>query len=42
MDAVLDYLLIIKYLERIGDHAENICEWVEFYKTGIRKNDRIF
>ena len=42
MDAALDYLMIIKYLERIGDHAENICEWVEFYKTGIRKNDRIF
>jgi len=42
MDAALDYLMIIKYLERIGDHAENICEWVEFYKTGVRKNDRIF
>ncbi|MCL2827218.1 MAG: phosphate signaling complex protein PhoU [Oscillospiraceae bacterium] len=42
MDAALDYLMIIKYLERVGDHAENICEWVEFYKTGIRKNDRIF
>ena len=42
MDAALDYLMIIKYLERIGDHAENICEWVEFYKTGIRKSERIF
>jgi len=42
MDAALDYLMIIKYLERIGDHAGNICEWVEFYKTGVRKNDRIF
>ena len=41
MDEVIDYLLIIKYLERIGDHAENICDWVEFYKTGIHKNERI-
>jgi len=38
MDAALDYAMIIKYLERVGDHAENICEWVEFYKTGKRKN----
>ena len=42
MDAALDYLMIVKYLERIGDHAENICEWVEFYKTGVRKDERIF
>lgn len=41
MDAALDYMMIIKYLERIGDHAENICEWVEFYKTGVHKNERI-
>ena len=41
MDEMMDYLMIIKYLERIGDHAENICEWVEFYKTGIHKKQRI-
>jgi len=41
MDEAMDYLMIIKYLERIGDHAENICEWVEFYKTGVHKNERI-
>jgi len=41
MDEIMDYLMIIKYLERIGDHAENICEWVEFYKTGIHKDERI-
>lgn len=41
MDKAMDYLMIIKYLERIGDHAENICEWVEFNKTGIHKNERI-
>ncbi|MCL2562807.1 MAG: phosphate signaling complex protein PhoU [Oscillospiraceae bacterium] len=42
MYTAMDYLMIIKYLERVGDHAENICEWVEFYKTGIRKDERIF
>jgi len=42
MFAALDYLMIIKYLERVGDHAENICEWVEFYKTGTRKSERMF
>ena len=42
MHAAMDYLMIIKYLERVGDHAENICEWVEFYKTGFRKTGRIF
>lgn len=41
MDAVMDYLMIIKYLERLGDHAVNICEWVQFYMTGIHKNERI-
>ena len=29
-----DLLMIIKYLERIGDHATNIAEWVLFYITG--------
>jgi len=30
----LDLLMIAKYLERIGDHAENIAEWVEYSITG--------
>ncbi len=29
-----DVLMIVKYLERIGDHATNIAEWVLFYLTG--------
>ena len=31
----LDLLMIAKYFERIGDHATNIAEWVEFSVTGI-------
>ena len=30
IDAALDVLMVIKYLERIGDHAVNVAEWVEF------------
>ncbi len=40
-DIVVDTLMIIKYLERISDHAVNICEWVEFLKTGEYRNTRI-
>jgi phosphate transport system protein len=35
----LDLLMIAKYLERIGDHATNIAEWVEFSLTGARGTD---
>lgn len=30
----IDLLMIAKYFERIGDHAVNIAEWVEFSVTG--------
>ncbi len=33
----LDLLMIAKYLERIGDHAVNIAEWVEFSITGVHR-----
>lgn len=33
----IDLMMIAKYLERIGDHAVNIAEWVEFSITGSRK-----
>jgi len=29
-----DILMIAKYLEKIGDHAVNICEWEIFKETG--------
>ena len=40
-EVAVDALMIVKYLERIADHAVNICEWVEFFKTGEYKNTRI-
>lgn len=41
METVIDYLMIVKYLERIGDHAVNICEWVHFYVTGVHINQEL-
>lgn len=29
-----DLIMVAKYFERIGDHAENIAQWVEFSITG--------
>jgi len=31
----LDLLMVAKYLERIGDHATNVAEWVEFSIAGV-------
>lgn len=35
----IDLLMIAKYFERIGDHATNIAEWVEFSVTGMHKGE---
>ena len=40
-DSYIDILMIAKYMERIGDHAVNICEWTEFHETGALNNVRI-
>lgn len=37
----IDLLMISKYLERIGDHAVNIAEWVEFSITGAHPNSEL-
>lgn len=34
-EQALEFMMIIRYLERIGDHTTNIAEWVEFAITGI-------
>ena len=35
----LDLLMIAKYFERIGDHACNIAQWVEYSLTGAYEDD---
>ncbi|MDD2999716.1 MAG: phosphate signaling complex protein PhoU [Candidatus Riflebacteria bacterium] len=38
-EEAINILLIAKYFERIGDHAVNIAEWVEFSITGSHRRD---
>ncbi|HIS56493.1 MAG: phosphate signaling complex protein PhoU [Lachnospiraceae bacterium] len=38
-ETAIDLLMAAKYLERIGDHAVNLAEWVEYSITGARKNN---
>ncbi|MGI6093967.1 MAG: phosphate signaling complex protein PhoU [Lachnospiraceae bacterium] len=33
----IDLVMIAKYFERIGDHAENIAEWVIYSITGVHE-----
>ena len=40
IEEALDLLMIAKYLERIGDHAVNIAEWVVYAITGLYKGLR--
>ena len=35
-------LMILKYLEKIGDHATNIAEWIIFTLTGIHKKTELY
>ena len=38
---IIDLIMVAKYLERIGDHATNIAEWVELSITGIHKESKV-
>lgn len=38
-EVCIDLLMIAKYLERIGDHAVNIAQWVEYSLTGQHSED---
>lgn len=40
-EQAVDLLMVAKYLERIGDHATNVAEWVVFSITGEHKNKRV-
>lgn len=40
-ETAFDIVMIAKYLERIGDHAVNIAEWVVFSITGKHKNKAV-
>ena len=40
-EQAMDLLMIAKYFERIGDHAQNIAEWVEYSLTGKHKGEYI-
>jgi len=35
----MDFMMITKYFERVGDHATNIAEWIVFSVTGVRKEN---
>ena len=41
-DQGIDLLMVAKYLERIGDHAVNVAEWVQFVRTGRYKDESMF
>ena len=36
---LVEALMAAKYLERVGDHAQNIAEWVEYSVTGLYKGE---
>lgn len=40
-EQAIDYLMIAKYFEKIGDHAVNISQWVLFMITGTLEEDSV-
>lgn len=41
-DRVVDYLMVAKYLEKVGDHAVNIAQWAMFQITGDMEGVRLY
>ncbi|MCL2204663.1 MAG: phosphate signaling complex protein PhoU [Defluviitaleaceae bacterium] len=39
-EQAIDLMMNAKHYERIGDHAENIAEWVEFSITGTHRKNK--
>lgn len=40
-DKIVDFLMMAKYLEKIGDHCVNIAQWAIFQKTGDMEEVRL-
>ena len=40
-EQAIDYLMIAKYFEKIGDHAVNISQWVLFMITRAHEEDTV-
>ena len=40
-DEIVDVLLLAKYVEKIADHAVNICDWAIFQQTGNMQDKRL-
>lgn len=40
-EQAVDLIMIAKYFERIGDHAQNIAEWAEYAITGVHKGSEL-
>ena len=39
-EEAIDLMMIAKYLERVGDHATNIDEWVVYSVTGVHRSEQ--
>ncbi len=36
-DQAIELMMVVKYLERIGDHAVNVAEWTKYKETGVHE-----
>ncbi len=36
-DQAIEWMMVVKYLERIGDHAVNVAEWTKYKETGVHE-----